>query len=115
MLKSGVLLNSERNIQRRSKQLTLLSKMTPCLPKHKSTIVLLYNNNKMYAMHFLPFWTIKPIDVTDGSCEITWCYDVTSRKPCNITSCRMLCKTMRHVDILMALDGHMSKSEDAYL
>ena len=57
----------------------------------------------MYAMHFLPVWTIKTIDVMDGSREITWRSDVTSRKPCNITSCRVLCKTMRHVVILMAL------------
>ena len=35
-------------------------------------------------MHFLPFYTIKTNDVTDGSCEITWRSDVTSRKPCNI-------------------------------
>ena len=42
-------------------------------------------------MHFLSFYTVKTIDVTDESCEITWRVDVTSRKPCNITSCRMLC------------------------
>ena len=36
-------------------------------------------------MHFLSFYTIKTIDFMDGSCEITWCSDVTSHKPCNIT------------------------------
>ena len=42
-------------------------------------------------MHFLSFYTIKTIDFTDGSWEITWRSDVTSRKPCNIASCRVLC------------------------
>ena len=42
-------------------------------------------------MHFLSFYTAKTIDVTYGSCKITLRPDVTSRKPCNNTSCRVLC------------------------
>ena len=44
----------------------------------------------MYDMHFLPFLTIKTIGDTDGSSEITWRSDVTSRKPCDITLCGVL-------------------------
>ena len=46
----------------------------------------------MYAMHFMPFWTIKSIDVKDGSFKITSGSDHTSRKLCNITLCRVICK-----------------------
>ena len=38
-------------------------------------------------MQFLSFHTVKTIEVTGGSCEITRRSGVTSRKPCNITSC----------------------------
>ena len=34
---------------------------------------------------------IKTIDVADEFSEITWRFDVTSRKQCNITLCRVLC------------------------
>ena len=45
----GVFLNSKRHIDRRGAEVNmvkftvLLFNNTPCLPKHKSTIVLLYN------------------------------------------------------------------------
>ena len=74
--------------ERRSIWLSLLFNNTPCLPKHKSTIVLLYNKCMLcISCHFWP----KNVHVTDGSCKITWRSDVTSRKPVNITSCRVLC------------------------
>ena len=41
--------------------------------------------------------------------------DIISRKPCNITSFHLLCKTMRHVAIAEALDMLLSQSEDVYL
>ena len=53
-----------------------------------------YKINVCFA--FPVIYTIKTIDVTDGSCEITRCSDVTSRKPCNITSCCVLCNDMSH-------------------
>ena len=68
-------------------------------------------------MHFLSFYTIKTIDVTDWSCESTWRSDVTSRKPCNITSCSVLCKsshvwkTMQYVVILTRVDMQLGQSE----
>ena len=41
-------------------------------------------------MQFLSFYTVKTIDFTDGSCEMSRRSDVNSRKPCNITSCGVL-------------------------
>ena len=75
--------------ERRSIWLSLLFNNTPCLPKHKSTIVLLYNKFILcISCHFRPLkcWRYKA-----GSCEVTWRSDVTSRKPVNITSCCVLC------------------------
>ena len=66
-------------------------------------------------MHFLPFWTIKAMDVTDGSCEITWRDNVTSRKPYIITLQRQVWQTMRHVLISASVGRHMSQLEDVYL
>ena len=55
--------------ERRSIWLSLLFNNTPCLPKHKTTIVLLYNKCMLcISCHFRPL----NIDVMDGSCEITW-------------------------------------------
>ena len=51
-------------------------------------------------MHFLSFYTIKTIEITDESCEITWRPDVTSRKPYKITSCRVLRQTIQCVVLL---------------
>ena len=67
-------------------------------------------------MHFLPFQTIKTIDITDGKFEITWCSDDTSRKPCNITSRHVLCiwQTMLYVVLLTRADMHLGQSEDVY-
>ena len=74
--------------EQRSIWLSILFNNTPCLPKHKSTIVSLYNKCMLcISCHFWP----KNCHVMDGSCEITWRSDVTSLKPVNITSCRVLC------------------------
>ena len=57
-------------------------------------------------MHFLPFWTIKTIEVTDeATCKITLRYDVTSNKPYNLTSCPVLCNVMsgKPCDIIQLL------------
>ena len=52
--------------ERRSIWLSLLFNNTPCLPKHKSTIVLLYNKCKLcISCHFRPLkrWRAKLLDV----------------------------------------------------
>ena len=67
-------------------------------------------------MHLLSFYTVKTIDVTDGSFLITWRSDVTSRKPCNITSCRVTVRrTMQYVVLLTRVDMHLGQSKDVYL
>ena len=70
-------------------------------------------------MHFQSFYTVKTIDVTDGSWEITWHSDVTSCKPCNITSCRVLCshvwQTMQYIVLLTQGDMQFGQSEGVYL
>ena len=74
--------------EQRSIWLSLLFNNTPCLPKHKSTIVLLYNKFILcISCHFrlLKRWRYGWI------CKITWRSDVTSRKPVNITSCHVFC------------------------
>ena len=69
--------------ERRSIWLSLLFNNTPCLPKHKSTSVLLYNKCMLcISCHFWP----RNVHVTDGSCKITWRSDVTFHKLVNITS-----------------------------
>ena len=44
-------------------------------------------------MHFLSFYTIKTIDIMDGSYEITWVSDITSHKTHSILP-RAMCFTM---------------------
>ena len=66
-------------------------------------------------MHFLPFWTIKTIDVTDGSCEF---FDVLTSLPVShviLPLQRHVRQSMRHVVISAAVDRHLSQSEDVYL
>ena len=66
-----MLLNSKRHIDRRGMEVNMIKftvQNTQRLPKHKSTFFII---KQMYVMHFLSFYFIKTIDVTDGSCEIT--------------------------------------------
>ena len=74
--------------KRRSIWLSLLFNSTPCLPKHKSTIVLLYNKCMLcISCHFKPlkrwrygwimrnyltFWRHFPVNIT--SCQVVLCY-----------------------------------------
>ena len=68
-------------------------------------------------MQFLSFYTVKTIDVTDGSCEIAWRSDVTSRKQCLVPCAlqRHVRQTMQYVVLLTQVDMHLSQSEDVYL
>ena len=67
-------------------------------------------------MHFLSFYTIITIGVSDGSCKIAWYSDVTSHKPCNIylVLCalqRHVRQTMQYVVLLTRVDMHLGQSE----
>ena len=68
-------------------------------------------------MDFLPFWEIRTIDITDGSCEITLRSDVTSHKPCNITLFCVIWNvtSSKPLITLVAVDRHLSQSEDVSL
>ena len=66
-----ILTDAERSIW-----LSLLFNNTPCLPKHKSTVVLLYYKCMLcMSCHFRP---LKRWRYHDGSWEMTWRSDVTS-------------------------------------
>ena len=74
--------------ERRSIWLSLLF-ITLHVYRNTSQQLFYYIINVCYA--FPAIFDHKNVDVTDGSCENTWRSDVTSRKPVNIISCRVLC------------------------
>ena len=75
-----VLLNIKRHIDRRGAEVNMFI-TTPCFPKHKSTIVLLYNDCMLCI--FCHFGPLKPMTLWVEPCKITWRSDVISCKPYN--------------------------------
>ena len=70
----------------------------------------------MYVMHFLPFITIKAIDVTYGLCEINQHSDLITGNHAILPHAMFLAShvwlTMQYVAISAAVDWHQSQSED---
>ena len=105
------------DVEGRSIWLSLLFNNTPCLLKHKLTIVLWYNKCMLCSScHFGP---LKPLMLLMDHAKL---HDVLTSLPvshailpCAVCFATTRRQTMRHVVISVAVNRHLSQSEDVYL
>ena len=103
--------------ERMSIWISLLFNNTPCLPKHKSTIVLLYTKCMLrISRHFGP---LKPLTLRVDNAKLL---EVLTSLPVShakfsraISLQRHVRQTMRHVVISASVERHLSRSEDDWL
>ena len=112
-----MLLNSEHNIDRHAAEVNMISLLfnnTPCLPKHKSTIVLLYDKCMLcISCHFGP---LKALRLWKDHAKLL---DVLMSLPVSHAILpralqHHIQQTMQHV-VILAVERHLSQSADFYL